>query len=141
VLPNLLVPAIRDAICAASAPRIYICNVATQAGETDGYSVGDHMRQMHIHTGDTFPIVLANENYDPAAPPSPRSDWVTLPMADETRGYQIFTGDLVDTERPWRHDPVKLAARLMQVYDQLHSANSARRGPTAKVDKIHPPAK
>lgn len=131
VLPNLLVPAIRDAICAASAPRIYICNVATQAGETDGYTVSDHMRQLHTHTGDTFPIVLANQNYDPTTPPSPHSDWVTLPAVDEALDYQIYTGDLVDAQRPWRHDAAKLAARVMQVYDQVQGANSTRRGGAA----------
>lgn len=128
VLPNLLVPAIRDAICAASAPRIYVCNVATQAGETDGYSVSDHMRQLRMLTGDTFPIVLANQNYDPATPPSPHSDWVTLPTPNEELNYQIFAGDLVDPQRPWRHDARKLAGRLMQVYDHLQGASSTSRG-------------
>ena len=39
LLPSLLIPAIRDAVLAASAPRIFVCNVATQAGETTGYDL------------------------------------------------------------------------------------------------------
>ncbi|MEZ4616391.1 MAG: YvcK family protein [Caldilineaceae bacterium] len=79
VMPNLLVPAIRDAICATTVPRIYLCNVATQPGETDGYSVSDHMQKLREHAGDAFTTVLANANYDPAQPPYTIGEWVTLP--------------------------------------------------------------
>ncbi|MBD2577296.1 gluconeogenesis factor YvcK family protein [Oscillatoria sp. FACHB-1406] len=44
VIPNLLVPEIRDAISRSRAPRIYVCNIMTQPGETEGYSVSDHIR-------------------------------------------------------------------------------------------------
>jgi hypothetical protein len=54
---------------------------------------------------------------------------VKLPAADEAIDYQLFTGDLVDPERPWRHDARKLAARLMQIYDQLQGTSaSSHRG-------------
>jgi uncharacterized cofD-like protein len=121
VMPNLLVPAIRSAICAASAPRIYLCNVATQRGETDGYTVSDHMRQLRYHAGDAFTTVLANDNYDLARPPAARTDWVRLPSADEQIPYRLFTGDVVDEAQPWRHNPTKLAARLMEVYSELRA--------------------
>ncbi len=44
VIPNLLVPDIREAIAKSKAPRIYVSNIMTQPGETDGYSVSDHIR-------------------------------------------------------------------------------------------------
>lgn len=119
VLPNLLVPAIRDAICATTVPRIYLCNVATQPGETDGYTVSDHMQQLYRHAGEAFTTVLANDNYDPAHPPYKIGDWVTLPAPDEVIPYRLFTGDVVDVIRPWHHNPQKLAARLMAVYAEL----------------------
>lgn len=115
VMPNLLVPAIREAICASRAPRIYLCNVATQAGETDGYSVSDHMRQLRLHAGEAFTAVLANQRYDTATPPSPNAQWVTLPDANEIYDYQLYTGDVVDPIHPWRHHSGKLAARLMEI--------------------------
>ena len=118
VLPNVLVQGVRDAICAAEAPRIYICNVATQAGETDHYTVAEHMRKLHDHAGDAFPMVLANDNYDQRKPPSRNSQWVTLPPPDDAWDFRLFTGDVVDVERPWRHDSDKLAGRLMEVYAQ-----------------------
>ena len=116
LLPNLLVPAICDAICASSAPRLYLCNVATQSGETDGYTVSDFMLRLRQHAGAAFTTVLANYNYDLARPPAHNASWVTLPASNEPLDYTLYTGDLVDDQHPWRHSPEKLAARLMEIY-------------------------
>lgn len=126
VMPNLLVPAIRDALFAAVAPRIYICNVATQAGETDGYSVSDHMRQLRLHTGNAFETVLANDNFDSD---NDAIEWVYPPSEDEAHEYHLYTGDLVDSERPWRHDSDKLAQQLMAAYADLETQSSPQRSP------------
>lgn len=48
IMPNLCVPEIIDAICRSKAKKIYICNVMTQPGETDGYSVADHVRPLTV---------------------------------------------------------------------------------------------
>ncbi|MFM7581856.1 MAG: uridine diphosphate-N-acetylglucosamine-binding protein YvcK [Caldilinea sp.] len=119
VLPNLLVDAIRDAILASAAVRIYVCNVATQAGETDGYTVLDHLLKLRQHAGEAFTAALANHNYDLTRSPGGQASWVTLPAAGEAAGFQIFTGDIVDSARPWRHDSQKLAASLLEVYRKL----------------------
>jgi uncharacterized cofD-like protein len=122
VLPNLLVESIRDAITASAAMRIYICNVATQHGETDDYSVLDHLRRLRQHAGDAFMMTLANDNYTLDTPPAHNASWVTLPAPGDAVGdFKIFTGDVVDVERPWRHDSQKLAARLMAVYQEYHA--------------------
>jgi uncharacterized cofD-like protein len=125
VMPNLLVPAIREALCATSAPRIYVCNITTQPGETDGFTVSEHMRQLRAHAGEAFTTVLANDNFSYALETdSPFvGDWVTLPVPSEKHPYRLFTGDLADNQRPWRHDPQKLASRLMAVYGQLQNEN------------------
>lgn len=118
VMPNLLVPAIRAAICASTAPRIYVCNVCTQPGETDGYDVSEHMAQLAAHVGDAFTTVLANDNFSyPLITDSPFvGEWVPLPSPNHSLPYRLFTGDLADSRRPWRHDASKVAARLMAVY-------------------------
>ena len=126
VLPNLLVPAIRDAISAAAVPRIFICNVATQRGETDGYSVTDHMKQLRSHVGDAFGATLANSNYDSSDAPSFNADWVRLPPEDEQTDYLLYTGDLIERERPWRHDPTKLASRLLEVYAEMRARQAGK---------------
>jgi uncharacterized cofD-like protein len=120
VIPNLLVPGIVDAICASSAPRIYICNVATQAGETDHFGVEEHMGKLREHAGSAFPNVLANHRYDPAQPPAGNAQWVHLPRPGAPLEFRLFTGDVVDEHRPWRHDAEKLAARVIEVYAELN---------------------
>jgi uncharacterized cofD-like protein len=121
VIPNLLVPGIVDAICASSAPRIYICNVATQAGETDHFGVCEHMAKLREHANGAFPNVLANDNYDSNQPPAGNAQWVHLPAPGAQLDFRLFTGDVVDDNRPWRHDADKLAARVLAVYGQLRA--------------------
>ncbi len=69
IIPNLLVPDIRDAIANANIPRIYVCNIMTQPGETEGYSVADHIREIdRISKRKLFDAVLVHRQL-----PSPLS--------------------------------------------------------------------
>lgn len=69
VIPNLLVPQIREAIAQLKAPRIYVCNIMTQQGETEGYTVADHVRALDRACGQRlFDAVLVQRQ-----PPSPDS--------------------------------------------------------------------
>ena len=117
ILPNLLVEDITGAIRASSALKIYICNVATQAGETDGYAVGDHVAAIERHTGPgLFPFVLANDNLRPAQP-----EWnftQVAPFTPPGADYQVIAADVVDEQRPWRHNPAKLARALITWFEQ-----------------------
>lgn len=62
VIPNLLVPEIADAIAASEAPRIYVCNIMTQPGETQGYTVADHIRAIDAACGrPLFNAVLVHK--------------------------------------------------------------------------------
>ncbi len=62
IIPNLLVPEIREAIANSSAPRIYVCNIMTQPGETDGYSVADHIKAIDKVCGEKlFDAVLVQQ--------------------------------------------------------------------------------
>jgi uncharacterized cofD-like protein len=118
VLPNLLVADVTRAIRASHAPKVYVCNVATQSGETDGYSVSDHMRAIQKHVGPgLIDTVLANDRFlGPVAAPS-GAQWVRLTDQDEDERYHLITTDLVDEDFPWRHDPHKLAHHLMALYE------------------------
>jgi uncharacterized cofD-like protein len=112
VLPNLLVKDIRQAVKASPALRLYVCNVATQPGETDGFDVGRHLNVLQRHVGPgLFPCVLAN-NAQPD-PPHPQVEMVALTYPSD-EGYQVFEADLVDRASPWRHDPDKLAQQIMR---------------------------
>lgn len=69
IIPNLLVPEIKDAIAKANVPRIYVCNIMTQPGETEGYSVADHIREIdRVSKAKLFDAVLVHRK-----PPSPKS--------------------------------------------------------------------
>jgi uncharacterized cofD-like protein len=118
VLPNLLVPDLAQAIAASLAPKVYICNVATQLGETQGYDVTDHVDALRKHVGPyLFSTVLANDTFSDIAVPGAGADWVRLPGNDK-RDYGLVTRDLVDLRYPWRHDPAKLAQALMEFVKQ-----------------------
>ncbi len=114
LLPNLLVPDLLAAIHASRAIKVFVCNIATQAGETDSYSCYDHARAVEQHIGeDLFDVILCNENYE--GDPGVNSEWV---RADEktmtdTRSY---CADLIDDEHPWRHNSVKLSQVLMDLF-------------------------
>jgi uncharacterized cofD-like protein len=118
VLPNFLVEDITRAIRASNALKVYVCNVATQPGETDGFTVGDHVQVIERHVGlGLSPFVLANNNLDHPLP----ADWGLTPVALVTpvdADYEVFAADVVDEQRPWRHDPSKLAHVLMTMVEQ-----------------------
>jgi uncharacterized cofD-like protein len=114
IMPNLLVEEIAEAIRASKALKIYICNIATQKGETDGFTLEDHVEALEKNVGKgLFEIIIANANLEfevPNAEP--------VPPILSNPGYQVFTADLVDRENPWRHNPERLAEVIMQIYYQ-----------------------
>lgn len=115
IMPNLLVPEIRKAIQAAHAIKVYVCNIATQPGETTGYDVDDHVQALVHHAGiGLFHIVLANDTWGEKPPPGGQSQWVQLPSRP-IPGYRLVTADLQDKQHPWRHDPEKMGKALMNI--------------------------
>ncbi len=119
LLPNLLVRDLAEAIRASRAQKVYVCNTATQPGETEGYTVLDHVAAIERHTfPGAFPLVLANSNHTGRL--LPYLDWVRLdPVAhDWLRGARrLLSADLADPEHPWRHDPEKLAGMLITLIE------------------------
>lgn len=113
VLPNLLVPGIAEALKSTSALKVYVCNVATQRGETDGFTAGDHVRVLETHVGLHFDWVLANDNLEVNLPPGVEA---VPPLKSPQQNLPMVAADMVDKENPWRHDPQKLAEQLMQLY-------------------------
>jgi uncharacterized cofD-like protein len=117
VLPNLLVPGVAQAVAASRARKVYVCNVATQLGETEGYTVADHIAALNAHVqGKPFPVVLANDNLEVALEGAPGVELVA-PELPADRAYQVVTADLVDELHPWRHDSVKLAEALLRLLE------------------------
>jgi len=114
LLPNLLVHDVMAAVQSSRALKIFVCNIATQPGETQSFSCYDHVRALEEYVGeDLFDIVMCNDNYTGSLAGS--SEWV---LADERSrsDVRLYTADLVDYEQPWRHDPDRLAQVLMDLF-------------------------
>jgi uncharacterized cofD-like protein len=127
VLPNLLVPGISQALKISQATKIYVCNVATQHGETDDFGVSDHFRTLASHVGaNLFDYVLANDNVEGPLPDSWHSQPVIMdsPVVD---GARVQTADVVSETNRYHHDSYKLAAAIMRIY----SSRNEREPPEA----------
>lgn len=116
ILPNLLVGDLLASLRTSRAVKIYVCNIATQEGETDSFTTYDHIRALEEHVGDDlFDVILCNNNY--AGKLSSSSVWVRMDeksFADD----RTYSADLVDDSYPWRHDPVKLAQVIMDIFNE-----------------------
>ena len=121
VVPNLLIPAVRDALDRTRACVVYVCNVMTEPGETDGYTAADHLEALYRHgvTG-MVDVVLVNDSpvtgesaaaYERAgaAPVVVDEDRLKTMGVKVTRAALARTGDLV------RHDPVGLSDALLGI--------------------------
>jgi uncharacterized cofD-like protein len=114
LLPNLLVRDVLAALQASQALKVFICNIAEQPGETQAFTCYDHVRALEDHVGeDLFDIVLCNDNYEAFS--GDKVQWV---VADDRsrRDVRLYTADLVDYDRPRRHDSTRLAQTLMDLY-------------------------
>jgi uncharacterized cofD-like protein len=116
LLPNLLVPDIAAAIRASRALKIYVCNVATEKGETDGYTCGNHIQAIIEHVGEgLFDVVVSTFNSQGDLPEN--IQWVETENDLEIE-YPVYISDLVDPARSWRHDSGKLAQVLMDLFQE-----------------------
>ena len=118
ILPSLLLEPIRDAVIASSALRIFVCNVATQDGETAGYDLADHVDALERHTASGIvDVVLANSNaavtvQGPGEAVRPR--W---PPAGESVP-RLVLDDVIDPAQPTHHDPAHLASAIVRVVER-----------------------
>jgi uncharacterized cofD-like protein len=115
IMPNLLVPGVMQALEASSAQTIYLCNVATEDGETGGFTMADHVRALQRHTFPTIAdSVIANGNLsEPGAQFNSRA---VPPSGGELPDVRVITADLIDPEHPLRHDAERLARVVIDVY-------------------------
>lgn len=119
VLPNLLVRGIGQAVAESKAHRIFIANVATQRGETDGYTAADHYAAIrrHLNSNHVVDMVLANSNLPSEPLPAQwQSSPVPAPGDADYGGARLVLADLVDHDKRYRHDTEALASAIMRAY-------------------------
>ncbi|HOT92729.1 MAG TPA: YvcK family protein [Anaerolineae bacterium] len=114
ILPNLLVPEIGQALQTTKAPKVYVCNIATQPGETDGYTAQDHIRALEKHIGaGIISIVLVN-NHIPEGETATGVEWVR-PDVETCKGLRVIAQDLVDETLIGHHESSKVARALLSL--------------------------
>jgi uncharacterized cofD-like protein len=121
IIPNLLVPRIAQTLAELQVPRIYVCNVMTQPGETDNFTAVDHVQAILSHVEEPiFDYVLLNTRR-PSAEVLARyeAEGAHLVEADE-RGIArlglVPVGRDLIAEGSWaRHDPIKLAKAVIEL--------------------------
>lgn len=129
IIPNLLIEDIARAIQVSGAPKVYICNVATQLGETEGFSVEDHVEVVQRYLDDVFLHVLVNDQFDVELPDKWPDALVHMRdgySRDEAR-FATYSADLIDPDNPWRHHSQKLASELIEVFELLKAKVAAER--------------
>jgi uncharacterized cofD-like protein len=122
IIPNLLIEEIVDVIFNSRATCVYIANLMTQPGETQHYSIADHVRAIYDHTRaglfdyvviNTKPVtprLLRRYRAQGAEPVDPSLDELDL------LGVKYVTGDLLQEGSVARHDQLRLTRLLMEKF-------------------------
>jgi len=127
IIPNLLVGGVAEAVTESDAVKIFICNVMTQPGETDNYSVSDHLQAVYDHVGShLFDYVIVN---DGEIPPQVQLKYaekgakaVHLDLEEVTRrGYRVIADKLVLFRTYLRHDAAKLSEHIYRLVESWMS--------------------
>lgn len=125
VIPNLLVDGVAHAIAQASAPKIYVCNIMTQEGETEGYTAADHLEALMAHgEPGLVDLCLANCTKLPSVLVEKYSREGAVPLTVDRERISGMGFELVERPVAWeggnfaRHDPDKLAQAILEIYRQ-----------------------
>ena len=126
IMPNLLVDGVAEALKKSRALKIYICNVLTQPGETDGYTASMHARAILDHAGrGAIDYMLVNATPLPHGTAQILKKEGVEPVAiDEDAvnalGIGVVKADLVNDDDVAHHDPEKLMKSVMKMAYKLH---------------------
>ena len=114
ILPNFMVPGFSAAVQASSAPKVFICNIATQHGETDGMNASDHLNVFERHSEINVSHFLQNRRIQPIDaqyhqdPLEPTNEHLSQTV-------QVIQRDLIDDAMLARHAPRKLAEAIIEL--------------------------
>ncbi len=126
ILPNLLIKEITEAVHAAGAIKIYVCNVMTQPGETDGYSAFDHIKTLIDHSHPRiidYCIVNTGEvPHEVLKRYAQQNSYIVVNDRKkiENMGYRVIEDDFgIIEEGVVRHDPEKLAKIILSFLEEI----------------------
>lgn len=121
LLPPILVEGVADAIAASPATKVYVCNLMTQPGETDGFTARHHLEVVREYAPQIeFDYVIVNDHFisggqaEKYAGEGAEQIGVHGSISPETiEGAEIVYGNLLDEGEMVRHHPEKLAQVLL----------------------------
>lgn len=143
LVPHLLIPELAEALRRSKAPKVYVCNVMTQPGETDGFSAADHVAVLERYGGPGLvQAVLVNT----ALPQKLLARYAAqqqMPVqVDEAelqgRGLALIKGAFLEEGEQVRHAPGPLALSILEAWEQLSKASSLGRRPTGPLGQLLP---
>lgn len=117
IIPNFLAVGMIEALQESRAVKIFVCNVATQDGETSGYDSSAHFQAFLEHADITVNHVIVNSNVEQLP-----TEWMQAVVKPERPlGFlgKLVVGDVVDESMRTRHDSVKLASVVMAIPKKL----------------------
>jgi uncharacterized cofD-like protein len=124
LIPNLLVKGISEALAHTAALRIYVCNVMTQPGETDGYTASDHLKAILEHTGEhVVDAVVVHNGEIPAESAQKYREQGQYSVVADTDSLQSLdvvpvAAPLVCTTDLVRHDSKRLAQTILDLINR-----------------------
>ena len=125
ILPNLLINDIREALLKCDAYKMYINNVMTQPGETDGFSAWDHLRVLLEHTDPRLvDACFVNNQIIPAPMIAKYGEKGAFPVALDLehireKGYELIEGPILNVDGQVRHNPEELARLIFDHYFKM----------------------
>lgn len=123
IVPNFLIPELKDAFEKSEAFKLYICNVSTERGETERFTVADHLSNLRRYiNGTKLDGVLVNRRLLAQAEQEGILGKVQNITTDQQTidGVPVFLADVVDAEQPLYHDSKKLAEAVWKVFTKKH---------------------
>lgn len=129
VIPNLLVSGISDRMAKSRAPKVYICNVMTQPGETDNYTAFEHLNAIITHTRlDIVDYCIVNTGKIPPEFLKKYEEEYSYPVLADSdkiieKGYNVIEEDILNIENYIRHDSKKLSKIIVDLALKIKSKN------------------
>lgn len=131
IIPNLLVKKVAEAVRAAHAPRLYVCNIMTQPGETDNKTAFDHVKAIIEHGGAVDYCLVNKGRIDPDILINYHKDGADVVKIDKKRfadaGISLIEADVAGIIGDYvRHDPKKLAYQIARFLSSQTKAGGLR---------------